>query len=157
MEKGQLIMTFQIKGFKTWATDDGGGYQFNLYHNGKKFAWVHNDGNGGCIDMHFADAPYKHWDDTPNAKIWDEYVKSLGQWKSKWGAINGTEYFDYDTDTAIGKLVEEYEMSKHRKKGILFRLLTDSENAFRTIKTHDTDLAVKHLDKMFGKGNYLFV
>lgn len=152
---------FQIKGFKTWATDDGGGYQFNLYHNGKKFAWVHNDGNGGCIDINFYDTKLMGgkygWDDSPSVKIWNDHVKSLGQWHSNFGAINGVEWFDHDDETAIGILVEEYEMSKHRKKGILFRLLTDSENAFRTIKTHDTDLAVKHLDKMFGKGNYLFV
>ena len=32
-------MNFQIKAFKDWATDDGGGYQFNLYLDGKKFAF----------------------------------------------------------------------------------------------------------------------
>ena len=140
---------FEIKAFKHWQTDEGGGYQFNLYHDKKKFAWVHNDGNGGMIDIQFtSDA---------NEAIWDAYVKSLGQWKSKWGAINGAEFFDHDTDTAIGILVEEYEMSKHRKKGILFRLTDDSENSFRTIKTQDMDLAVAHLDKTFGKGKYELV
>ena len=48
-------------------------------------------------------------------------------------------------------------MSKHRKKGILFRLMTDGEGTFRTIKTHDMDLAVAHLDKTFGKGKYELV
>lgn len=148
---------FQIKAFKDWATNDGGGYQFNLYLNNKKFAFVHNDGNGGMIDIHFADAPYPHLDNTPNAKIWQDYVKSLGQWKSDFGAINGKEYFDYDTDTAIGKLVEEYEMAKYRKKGILFRLIEDAESSFRTINTQDTKIATDYLDKTFGKGNYLFV
>jgi len=142
-------MNFQIKAFKHWQTEDGGGYQFNLYLDGKKFAWVHNDGNGGGIDMTFADSDFK--------TIWDDYVKSLGQWKSSWGAINGQEFFDHSDDTAIGILVEEYEMSKHRKKGILFRLTDDSENSFRTIKTQDMDLAVKHLDKTFGKGKYELV
>lgn len=150
-------MSFEIKAFKHWATDDGGGYQFNLYHNKKKFAFVHNDGNGGCIDIRFADANYPHNHETPFAKIWFDHVKSLGQWKSDFGAINGTEWFDHDTDTAIGILVEEYEMSKHRKKGILFRLLTDSDNAFRTIKTHDMDLAKTALDRQFGQGKYLFI
>ena len=143
------MSNFQIKGFKDWATHDGGGYQFNLYHDKKKFAFVHNDGNGGMIEMQFtSDA---------NEAIWDAYVKSLGQWKSSFGEINGTEWFDHDTDTAIGILVEEYEMSKYRKKGILFRLLEDSKNSFRTIKTHDMDLAVSHLDKTFGKGKYQLV
>jgi hypothetical protein len=154
-------MNFQIKGFKTWNTDDGGGYQFNLYLDKKKFAYVHNDGNGGCIDMKFYDLKFMggqySWDESPSATIWGKYVKSLGQWKSSFGEINGTEWFDHDTDTAIGILVQEYEMAKHRKKGILFRLVNDSESTFRTIKTQDADLAVSHLDKMFGKGNYLFV
>jgi hypothetical protein len=150
-------MSFEIKAFKDWATHDGGGYQFNLYYNKKKFAFVHNDGNGGMIEMEFSDGKHHMDNDTPNGKIWDDYVKSLGQWKSSFGEINGTEWFDYDTDIAIGKLVEEYEMAKHRKKGILFRLVNDSENSFRTIKTQDADLAVNQLDKMFGKGNYLFV
>ena len=143
-------MSFEIKGFKHWATDDGGGYQFNLYHDKKKFAWVHNDGNGGMIEMRCtSDA---------NEAIWDAYVKSLGQWKSSFGVTsNGTEWFDHDTDTAIGILVEEYEMSKYRKKGILFRLLTDGEGTFRTIKTHDMDLATNQLDKTFGKGKYELV
>ena len=150
-------MTFQIKAFKSWNTYDGGGYQFNLYHDKKKFAFVHNDGNGGCIDIEFSDGKHHMDHDTPNAKIWNDHVKSLGQWKSKWGAINGTEYFDYDTDTAIGLLVEEYEMAKHRKKGILFKLLTDNEGSFRTINTHDMDVALAYLDKQFGKGKYELV
>jgi len=149
-------MNFQIKAFKHWQTEDGGGYQFNLYLNNKKFAWVHNDGNGGGIDMTFADSD-SNWKESPFKTIWDDYVKSLGQWKSSWGAINGTEFFDHSDDTAIGILVEEYEMSKHRKKGILFKLPIDGEGTFRTIKTQDMDLAVAQLDKTFGKGKYELV
>jgi hypothetical protein len=140
---------FQIKAFKQWQTMDGGGYQFNLYLDNKKFAWVHNDGNGGMIDMDFTDPK--------NQAIWNDFVKSLGQWKTKFGAINGTEWFDHDSETAIGILVEEYEMSKNRKKGILFKLMTDGEGTFRIIKTHDMDLATNQLDKTYGKGKYELV
>lgn len=154
-------MNFEIKGFKSWQTDDGGGYQFNLYLDGKKFAWVHNDGNGGCIDMKFYDLKYMGgqygWDESPSAIIWGKHVKSLGKWKSKFGEINGTEWFDHDTDTAISELVNQYELNKYRKKGILFRLSTDSEDAIRTIKTQDKDLAVRSLNKMFGEGKYQFI
>jgi hypothetical protein len=142
-------MNFQIKAFKQWQTMDGGGYQFNLYLDNKKFAWVHNDGNGGMIDMDFTDPK--------NQAIWNDFVKSLGQWKTSFGAINGTEWFDHNSETAIGILVEDYEMSKNRKKGILFKLMTDWEGTFRIIKTHDMDLATKQLDKTFGKGNYELV
>lgn len=154
-------MNFEIKGFKSWQTDDGGGYQFNLYLDGKKFAWVHNDGNGGCIDMKFYDLKYMGgqygWDESPSAIIWGRYVKSLGKWKSEFGEINGNEWFDHDTDTAIGELVNQYELNKYRKKGILFRLSTDSEDAIRTIKTQDMGIATQTLNRMFGEGKYLFI
>jgi len=45
-------------------------------------------------------------------------------------------------------------MSKYRKKGILFRLLDDSEGSFRTIKTHDTELAMRELNKHFGQNKF---
>ena len=136
-------MNFQIKAFKTWNTYDGGGYQFNLYLDGKKFAYVHNDGNGGMIDMHF--------DNPTNAKIWEEYVKSFGQW------VCLGEMIDYDTDIVIDKLVNEYEMGKMRKKGILFRLVKDSEQTYRTIATHDIELAKRQLSKQFGADSFILI
>jgi hypothetical protein len=48
-------------------------------------------------------------------------------------------------------------MSKNRKKGILFKLITDGEGTFRIIKTHDMNLATNQLDKTFGKGKYELV
>ena len=42
---------FTIKNFKSWSSHDGGGYQFTLYVDGKKFAFVTNDGWGGPIDV----------------------------------------------------------------------------------------------------------
>jgi len=149
-------MTFQIKAFKSWRTEDGGGYQFNLYYNGKKFAWVHNDGNGGCIDIEFADSQSK-WKESPFKTIWDNHVKSLGKWKSKFGAINGTEWFEHDDETAIGILVEDYEMAKHRKKGTLFRLVTDSSTSFRVLNIKDMVEANTWLENKFGKGSYELV
>ena len=144
-------MNFQIKAFKEWNTYDGGGYQFNLYLDGKKFAYVHNDGNGGMIDMHFADSPYPHAHDTPNGKIWKEYVKSFGQWECL------GEMIDHDTDIVIDKLVNEYEMNKRRKKGILFRLVSDGELAYRTIATHDIELAKRQLTKQFGADSFILI
>lgn len=144
-------MNFQIKAFKEWNTYDGGGYQFNLYLDGKKFAYVHNDGNGGMIDMHFADAPYPHVQDTPNGKIWEEYVKSFGQW---W-CID--RMIDHDTDIVIDKLVNEYEMNKQRKKGILFRLVDDGELSYRTITTHDVAEAKEFLTKKYGADKFVLI
>jgi len=142
---------FEIKAFKDWSTHDGGGYQFNLYYNKKKFAFVHNDGNGGSIEMDF-------YDKAVFPPIWDNHVKSLGQWKSDFGAINGTEFFDHDDDTAIGILVEDYEMSKMRKKGTVFRLKTDKEHmGYRILNVKDVDVATKWLADKFGANQFEIV
>lgn len=151
-------MNFTIKGFKTWQTMDGGGYQFNLYLDNKKFAWVHNDGNGGCIDMQFYDTTIMggkyHFSESPSVKIWDQYVKSLGQWKSDYSQ----SFHDHDTDTAIGELVTNYErnkqLAKARKKGVLFRLLTDGKDEFRSMNTLDQAKAIAYLDQHFGQNKY---
>jgi hypothetical protein len=105
------------------------------------------------IDMSFADSD-SNWKESPFKTMWDKHVESLGQWRSKFGAIHGSEFIDHDTDTAIGILVKDFEMSKYRKKGILFRLLDDSEGSFRTIKTHDTELAMRELNKHFGQNKF---
>ena len=136
-------MRFDIKGFKTWSTHDGGGYQFNLYLDGKKFAFVHNDGNGGMIDIEF--------DHPKNEDIWDEYVASFGQWDCLGSMI------DHDTDIVVDKLVNDYEMDKRRKKGILFRLVKDGESTYRTINTLDIDIAKTQLAKQFGADGFILI
>lgn len=141
-------MNFEIKGFKDWQSREGGGYQFNLLLDGKKFAWIRNDGNGGNIDITFADSD-STWKDSPFKTIWDEYVKSLGQWKS---TFSDSEY-DHCTDTALGEMVEKYEfakaLKKASKKGIPFRLLTDSPLEFSAVTTLDPVLAKKWLDENY--------
>ena len=136
-------MKFDIKGFKTWSTHDGGGYQFNLYLDGKKFAFVHNDGNGGMIDIEF--------DHPKNEGIWNEYVASFGQWDCLGSMI------DHDTDIVVDKLVNDYEMDKRRKKGILFRLVKDGESTYRTINTLDIDIAKTQLAKQFGADGFVLL
>jgi len=136
-------MRFDIKGFKTWSTHDGGGYQFNLYLDGKKFAFVHNDGNGGMIDIEF--------DHPKNEDIWDEYVASFGQLDCLGSMI------DHDTDIVVDKLVNDYEMDKRRKKCILFRLVKDGESTYRTINTLDIDIAKTQLTKQFGADGFILI
>lgn len=49
--KPVLAAGFGVKGLKTWNTDDGGGYQFNLTFGGKVVAEVTNGGYGGPTDI----------------------------------------------------------------------------------------------------------
>ena len=163
---------FTIKGLKTWATYDGGGYQFNLYLDGKKFAWVHNDGNGGmisveCFDTTAPKVEINGWFDkenniqhkfmaTPNYAMLQNYVKTLPQWEGILG-----EMMDMDVELWVEKLLQDYEWEKKlvkaKKKGTTFRLNTDNLNEFRAISTLDVAKAIQYLDKKFGNQNYQLI
>ena len=130
-------MNLTIKGLKTWATSDGGGYQCNLYKDGKKIAFVHNEGNGSEIQIDWISC---------ESEI-NAYVESLP--KVKCGEVE----VDSTVGILIDDLVTEYEwqkkLAKHRKNGILFRFVTDSVDSFRTLKTLDVAKAVEYLDKNY--------
>lgn len=150
---------FTIKGFKTWSTHDGGGYQFTLYLDGKKFAFVHNDGNGGDVDVDCFDTKepkvdcISTWDDktifkaTPNYALLHNYVRSLPKIK------HGDEEYTMTMGIWIDEIVSQYEMSKRlekaKKKGITFKLLTDGNDGFRALNTLDMVKAKAYLDAKF--------
>lgn len=160
---------FSIKGFKTWSTYDGGGYQFTLYLDGKKFAFVHNDGNGGEVDVDCfdTDAPkvecISTWDDktifkaTPNYALLHNYVRSLPKWKIS----DDDQEHNMTMGIWIDELVNQYEqakkLAKAKKKGITFRLNTDSNEVFRTINTLDMQVAMNYLNKKFGINNFQLI
>ena len=138
-------MKFEIKGLKTWNTHDGGGYQFNLYIDGKKALWVHNDGNGGCLDITPLDVKYPNqWSESKLYKMFRDYLKTLPKYE-----MFG-ELFDMDEEIFLEELLNDYEynkaLAKHKKKGICFRLLSDEKGAVRSFKTHDMDAVLKYLN-----------
>jgi len=138
---------FTIKNFKTWSTHDGGGYQFTLYYDGKKYAHVHNDGNGGWVTVEC----YNEADQ----KQFDSYIDRLPKWKS---SIDGSD-MDVTADIFMDELVNEHELAKKlakaKKKGTPFRLLTDKENMFRTLNVSDLSQAKQYLDSQFSQGYIL--
>ena len=138
---------FTIKSFKTWSTHDGGGYQFTLYYDGKKFAFVHNDGNGGWVEV--------NCENKEDQKRFDDYISSLPKWKS---SIDGSD-MDMTSDIFMDELVNEYELAKKlakaKKKGTTFRLTTDKGNMFRTLNVLDLSQAKQYLDSQFPQGYVL--
>ena len=130
---------YTIKSLKTWATDDGGDYQCTVYLDGKKLAYVHNDGNGGCLNIKYFDAV--------GEKTLSNHVAALPP------MIYDGETLEYDADIFIEELVSAYEVEKKivkaKKKGIVFRLLSDEKLTFRTINTLDHVKASTYLDKNF--------
>ena len=131
----------QIKGLKTWTTLDGGGYQFNLYRDGKKVAFVHEAGEGGCLRV--------DWFDPVAEKDIQDYVKTLPDLKMEDMDI----VVKMSVDIFLDDLVAEYEwqkkLAKHRKGAVLFRFLTDPAQSFRALKTPDVAKAVEYLDKKY--------
>jgi len=142
-----------IKGLKTWTTYDGGGYQFNLYRNNKKVAFVHEAGVGGCLDIDWSDVQAK-------ADI-EAYVKTLPKIEMK-DRPEGCEpvVLDASVDLFMEELVTAYEwekkLSRYRKQNTLFRLLNDPEYSFRPLKTLDLTKAKEFLDKKY-PNQYTFV
>ena len=141
-------MKFEIKGLKTWHTNDGGGYQFNLYIDGKKALWVHNDGNGGCLDITPLDVNYPNqWSESKSYKMFRDYLKTLPKYE-----MFG-ELFDMDEEIFLEELLNDYEyqkaLTKSKKKGICFRLLSDGKNDVRSFTTHDMDVALKYLNEKY--------
>jgi len=139
---------FTIKGLKTWSTYDGGGYQFTLYYDGKKFANVQNDGNGGWVEV--------NCDKEEDQKRFDSFIDGLPKWKS---SIDGSD-MNMTADIFMDELVNEYEMTKKlakaKKKGVTFRLLTDGKNMFRTLNVLDLTKAKAYLDQHF-PNNYTLI
>jgi len=137
---------FTIKGLKTWSTDDGGGYQFNLYYDNKQFAWVHNDGNGGMIDVRIED-PQKE-------KEFNAFLLTL----PKWELFDKLEHVT--AEIFVDELVTDYEIAKKiakaKKKGTTFKLLTDKNNMFRTLNVLDLEKAKQYLDQNF-PNNYILI
>ena len=136
---------FTIKNFKSWSSHDGGGYQFTLYVDGKKFAIVTNDGWGGPIDVDC---------------IFKSQLQSLIDYVSQFKCEYQGETFNKTLDIFMDELVSEYEMNKKlqraKKKGITFKLLTDSKDVFRILNVLDMEKAKAYLDAKF-PNNYQFI
>jgi hypothetical protein len=139
---------FTIKNFKTWSTHDGGGYQFTLYYDGRKFAFVHNDGNGGWVEV--------NCENKEDQNRFDSFIDNLPKWKS---SIDGSD-MDMTSDIFMDELVNEYELAKKlakaKKKGTTFKLLTDGKGMFRTLNVLDLTQARKYLDSQF-PNNYTLI
>jgi hypothetical protein len=165
-------MNFSVKNIKSFNGREGVGYSATLYLDGKKFAEILDDANGGEVDVHCfdVDAPkvsintyigkdgVQHtWNVTPNYALLHNYVKTLPKWKSSFC----DEMYDMEVglfvEELVNKILDEKKLAKAKKKGICFKLTTDNKNTYRTINTHDMEVAVAYLNKQFGLNSYQFI
>lgn len=133
-----------IKGLKTWVTHDGGGYQFNLYEDGKKVLFVHNDGNGGCLDL-------EPLDDGEFLQRLNAHCASLPARVLKYDGLPEMT-LEVSSETFLEDLLNEHEQAKQiakaKKKGVVFTL-NGKANEFYTLTNSDTAQAIAYLDKKY--------
>lgn len=137
-----------IKGLKTWETYEGGGYQFNLYRNNKKVAFVHEAGVGGCLDI--------DWSDEQTKADIEAYVKTLPQIKMEDMDLSLNVTVDIFLDDLFSEFQWEKKLSRYRKQGTLFRFLNDPEKSFRVVKNRDQEKVKEVLDRKY-PNQYVFV
>jgi hypothetical protein len=147
-------MNLTIKSLKTWIAREGYGYQYNLYEDGKKIAFVNNDGNGGQMDIDFADGKRRGWGSPIEARI-NAYIATLEAY------FYGGKFNEHNIETFLDEVLEAYESNKAlvkaKKKGITFRLADDALSVIRTIITFDLEKAKNILDSTYKVGGYEFI
>jgi hypothetical protein len=138
------MKNLSIKGLKTWATHDGGGYQFNLYEDGKKVLFVHNDGNGGCLDL-------EPLDGGDFLKRLNAHCESLPARVLKYDGLPDMT-LKMDSEIFLEELLSDYEQAKQiakaKKKGVVFSLNGNAKE-FYTLTISDTAQAIAYLDKKY--------
>jgi hypothetical protein len=138
------MKNLSIKGLKTWASREGGGYQFNLYEDGKKVLFVHNDGNGGCLDL-------EPLDGGEFLKRLNAHCKTLPPRSLDYLGLKN-ETLPVDIEIFLEELLSDYEQAKQiakaKKKGVVFTLNGNAKE-FYTLTISDTAQAIAYLDKKY--------
>lgn len=147
--KPVLAAGFGLKALKTWNTDDGGGYQFNLTYGGKVVAEVTEHGHGGEKDIRWEDGTYPNGTQIPNltakakatAKIASEArakLEALAEAAPPVPSEYGGEPLKVDVAWLLSVLLDHVENMKRLaricKKETLFTIPGDDGTSFRTVK-----------------------
>tara|TARA_Y100001963_G_scaffold34739_1_gene48390 strand:+ start:1991 stop:2581 length:591 start_codon:yes stop_codon:yes gene_type:complete len=107
---------FTIKGLKTFIGREGYGVNANLYHKGKKVAFLLDSGNGGCLDIDWLRSRngdnYFYSEIVKQAKeSMKELITSLP--KTMWSELgeqfisDGLDEYTYDEESVCNKLIDE--------------------------------------------------
>lgn len=107
---------FTIKGLKTFIGREGYGVNANLYHKGKKVAFLLDSGNGGCLDIDWLMSRngdnYFYSEIVKQAKeSMKELITSLP--KTMWSELgeqfisDGLDEYTYDEESVCNKLIDE--------------------------------------------------
>lgn len=103
-------MNLSVKGVKTFRGMEGHGFNATLYLDGKKVAFVMDEGSGGCMRY--------EWNDRKAEDIVNNWVKTLP--KMKFEGSGSNQEFDADLDIVISNLLDKYETAKQCRTKIMF-------------------------------------
>jgi len=136
-------MNYEIKNIKSFMGEDCPGYNATLYREGKKIAFLIDSGNGGMLDVQWADRDVKYvsvdWinsDGKPvTFKCHPEEKLIRDSIRGKTWDFEGQDMGQIDLDHHLACLVQDAEndarFKRMCKKETLFRLKTDPKGEYR--------------------------
>lgn len=130
-------MNATVKAVKTWRTDDGGGWQADLFVDGRKAALVTDEGTGGCL----------RWQ-VLNVEAVEAFATSCGV-AQPFAGRSAMVMCDTEMDIEIAKLVDAHEQAKQIKRwcrsATLFTVPGDEAGSYRTIKAKYAPAVKAHI------------
>ncbi len=152
-----LAAGFSVKGLTQWRSDEGGGYQFTLCHEGKPAAFVHQDGNGGPTDLRWEGLDWTGQERAMPTNLTPAQIKRYPAtvkrakaarivFEGLLAALPPVEFpgqtLKVDEGLWMEALLNHLEIVKTCRKHTAFRLPEDGTESYRVLKV-PFDAAVK--------------
>jgi hypothetical protein len=116
-----MMMNLTLKNVKSFRGSEGYGFNASLYLNGKKVAFVMDEGCGGC---------YRYeWEHRGARDIVESWVKTLP--KTEFEDVGTVET---DLDIVMGRLLDRHDVQKQCKTKIMFRVRDGKQDKTYAIK-----------------------
>lgn len=133
---------YSVAKVKSFRGTDGYGFNVDLLKDGRRIAFVIDEGCGGCL--HF------EWLDIKDKGVLEEHVKTLPPLKSQYGDMV------LDIDLFVSSLVDEHESEKKLKRlcrtKTLFRLKADEVGSYRVINRQYDEKVKDFIKGKYGDG-----
>lgn len=140
----QLVLNspWNVKAVKFFRGHDGDGFNANLYYNNKKVATVDDDAWGGGFQY--------RWLSKEMEKQFQEFCNSMCE---PWDYSDKDEFIIYGMDTAVDRLVSEYEfqrkLKQHIKNKVCFRVRGQDRHEYHYITGMFTKSIKEHIEKKY--------
>jgi len=136
-------MKVELKNVKVcqFASEETPCFHAVIYIDGQRAGTVSNDGQGGSDNLHFTDPKVE--------QAFHDYCKSLPADEDP-----DLGKLEMDAELFIAGLLDEYETQKQFRRWcktkLVFRVKSDSEGQFRTLKAPYSQRAAEHVRQKYG-------